>query len=93
MLFLQEMIEKSLLLKEFPSTTSLPDSDISSKVYSTSNSLLKNTTERWNQANLGYFDPYLNRVHRKDEIVLMGKDIYYRNVMLFVQRFQSFITF
>lgn len=62
-------------------------------------SLIKTTStpkplaERWNQANLGYFNPLLDKVHGEYKIVWVGKDIYYRNVVLFVQRFQSLVTF
>ena len=40
-----------------------------------------------------FFDPHLNRAHGEGEIVSVRKDVYYRNVVLFVQRLQSFITF
>lgn len=93
MLSLREIIEKSLLLRESPSTTTLSDPDVSLKAHPTIDSLPKNTTERWNQANLGYFDPHLDRAHREGIIVLVGKDVYYRNVVLFVQYFQSLVTF
>ncbi len=49
--------------------------------------------ERWNQADLGYFDSHLDRAHGKGEIVSVGKDVYYRNIVLFIQRLQSLITF
>lgn len=49
--------------------------------------------ERWNQAELGYFNPHLNKAHGEGEVVLVGKDVYYRNVVLFVQRLQSLVTF
>ncbi len=40
-----------------------------------------------------YFDFHLDRAHGEGEIVLVGKDVYYRNVILFVQRLQSLVTF
>lgn len=41
--------------------------------------------ERWNQADLSYFDPHLDeKAHRPGKVVSMGKDVYYRNVVLFV---------
>ncbi len=88
-----EMIEKSLFLRESPSTTPPPDPNVSPKAHPTANSLLKNSTERWNQAKLDYFDPHLNRTYGKDEIVSIQKDVYYRNVVLFVHRLQSLVTF
>lgn len=41
----------------------------------------KKLDERWNQADLSYFDPYLNEVvYRKGELIILGKDIYYWNM-------------
>lgn len=93
MLSLREMIEKSLLLRKSSSTTSPSDLDTIPKALLGSNSLSKTMIERWNQADLGYFDLHLNRAYEKGEIVLIGKDMYYRNIVLFVQRFQSLVTF
>ena len=87
------MIKKSLLLKESPSATSPPNPDATPKSIPAGDSLLKAFTERWNQANLGYFDPYLDKANGEGEVVLVDKDVYYRNVVLFVQRFQSLVTF
>lgn len=92
-LSLWEMIKKSLLLREFFSTTSSPDRDAIPKALSGRDSLPKASTERWNQADLSYFDSQLDMAHREGEIISVGKDIYYRNVMLFVQRFQSLVIF
>lgn len=50
--------------------------------------------ERWNQADLGYFDPHLDdRVHGAGVVVSVEKDVYYRNMVLFVQRIQNLVTF
>lgn len=49
--------------------------------------------KRWNQAKLEYFDPHLNRTHKDREVVLVGKEVYYKNVVLFVQRIQGLVTF
>lgn len=84
-LALREMIEKSLLLRDSVSSTPLPNLNASSKALPPTDLQLK-TTDRWNQADLGYFDPHLNRAHGEGKIVLVGKDVYYRNVVLFVQR-------
>lgn len=84
MLFQQKMIEKSLLLRKSPSMTPLLDPNVSLKSYPTTDLLPKNTTERWNQAALSYFDPHFNKAYGKSEIVLVGKDVYYKNVVLFV---------
>lgn len=40
----------------------------------------------WNQANLGYFDSHLDdKAHGIREVVLVGKNVYYQNVVLFTQ--------
>ena len=86
MLSLREMIKKSLLLRESPSATPPPDPDANPKTLPGSDPLPKTPIKRWNQANLGYFDSHLDRADGEGEIVLVGKDVYYRNVVLFVQR-------
>ena len=93
MLSLREMIEKFLLLRESPSLTPPPNPNATSKALPADNSLPKASIERWNQANLGYFNSHLDRAHGEGEIVSVGKDVYYRNVVLFVQRLQSLVTF
>ena len=84
MLSLREMIKKSLLLKDSPSATPTPDPDAAPKSHLGTDSLAKTTTKRWNQANLGYFDPHFDRAHGEGEMVSVEKDVYYKNVMLFV---------
>ena len=93
MFALREIIEKSLLLRESPSAIPPLYPDATSKAHLSANSLPKTTTERWNQADLGYFDPHLDKAYEEGEIVSVGKDVYYRNVVLFVQRLQSLVTF
>lgn len=45
----------------------------------------KKLDERWNQFNPSYFDLYLDEAAQgKNEIVILGKDIYYRNMVLFI---------
>ena len=41
---------------------------------------------KWNAAELGYFDPHLDKSYGEGEIVTVGKDVYYRSVILFVER-------
>ncbi len=93
MLSLREMIDKSLLLRESSFATPPPNPDAAPKPHTSDDALPKASAERWNQADLGYFDPHLDRVHEEGEIVSVGKDVYYRNVVLFVQRLQSLVTF
>ncbi len=50
--------------------------------------------EFWNQADLGYLDRHLDDnadVARK--VMSVGKEVYYRNVVLFTQRIQNLVTF
>ena len=50
--------------------------------------------ERWNQTNLGYFDSHLDdKAYDAREVVLVGKDVYYHNVVLFIQCIQNLVTF
>ena len=93
MLSLREMIEKSLFLRDSQSATPLPDPNATPKSLPSGDSLPKASTKRWNQADLGYFDPHLDRAHGEGEVVSIGKNVYYRNVVLFVQRLQSLVTF
>lgn len=54
----------------------------------------KRLDERWNQAKLGYFDSHLDKaIYKKREVIILGKDIYYRIVVLFVLRIQNLATF
>lgn len=92
MLSLYKIIEKSLFLRDFPMTIPSPDHDTSAKMSTPPDNLTK-TTERWNQANLGYFDSPLDKAYRKREIISIGKDVYYKNEVFFVQRLQSLVTF
>lgn len=87
------MIEKSLLLKELSSTTPLPKLDATPNTHSGADFLPKTTTERQNQADLDYFNLYLDWAYGKGEIVSVRKDMYYRNVVFFVQYLQSFVAF
>lgn len=92
MLSPREMIEKSLLLSDSPLTTPPPNLDASAKMSTPADNPIK-TAEKWNQANRGYLDPYLDKAHGKEEIVSIGKNVYYRNVVFFVQRLQRLVTF
>lgn len=83
MLPLCKMIKKALLLRESGSSTPLFNPNASSKL-SPPADLPSKSTKRWNQADLGYFNLHLNKAHREGEIVSMGKNVYYRNIVLFV---------
>lgn len=93
MLSLREMIEKFLLVTKSSSATPQPDHDVTLKVHPSNDSLPKTMTEWWNQVVLRYFDLYLDKAHGESEIVLVAKDVYYRNVVLFVQCFQNLVPF
>lgn len=92
MLILRKIIEKSLLFRKSGSSTPPSYSNAYSKISFLAN-LLSKATKRCNEANLGYFDSYLNKAYSKGEMILVGKDMYYQNMMLFVQHFRSFVTF
>lgn len=39
----------------------------------------------WNQADLGHFKPHLKeKAYDSDEVVSVGKNVYYRNAILFI---------
>lgn len=93
MFSLQEIIKKSLLIKESFSATPPPNLDATPKTLPGNDSLSKTTSKRWNQANLGYFNPHLDRAYGEDNIVSVEKNVDYRNIVFFVQRLQSLVTF
>lgn len=83
MLSLYKIIEKSLLLRDSPLMTPSPNFNGSIKV----STLPDNSTkmiERWNQVDLDYFDPHLDKAHKKRKIVFIRKDVYYRNMVFLV---------
>lgn len=84
MLSLRKMIGKSLFLKNSPFAISLLKPDAILKAQPGNDSLPKIRTKRWNQVDLRYFDLHLDRAYGDSEIVLVGKNVYYRNVVLFV---------
>ena len=45
--------------------------------------------ERWNPSDLGYFDPHLDKSYGEGEIVTVGKDTYFRSVILFTERLRD----
>lgn len=91
-ILLRDLIEKTLSPNPSPSPlTPLADPGIFPKSSLLPESSLKN--ERWNQAKLGYFNSHLDGAHGKGEVVSLGKEVYYKNVVLFVQQIQSLITF
>lgn len=93
MLFLRKLIEKSLLLKDFFSATLFFNLDATAKISFFANILSKTLTKKWNQANLYYFDPHFDKAHDEDKIVLVDKNVYYKNIVLFVQHLQSLVIF
>lgn len=86
MVSVQEIVKKSRLVRESLSATPPSDHDATSKVNLGNNSVPKTITKWWNQVDLGYFNSHFDRAHGKGEIVSVRKDVYYRNVVLFVQR-------
>ena len=47
------------------------------------------SSDRWNPSDLGYFDPHLDKSYGEGEIVTVGKDTYFRNVILFTERLRD----
>lgn len=86
MLSLWKIIEKSLLLRKSASFTSFSNLNVSNKTFPLIDVLLKTTIRC-------YFNPNLDKAYSKDKIVLVGKNIYYKNIVLFVQLFQSLVIF
>ena len=43
-------------------------------------------TPNWNAKDIGFFDPHLDKSYGDGDIVTQGSDVYYRNVMLFIER-------
>lgn len=96
---LREMLEEALPAQDFISPSSpslrhddlLPNTQVSatrdgnSKSTSAPDSIPKISQERWNQGELGYFDPHFDKAYGDGEVVSVGKDVYYKNVLLFVQ--------
>ena len=46
----------------------------------------------WRADEIGLFDPHLDKSHGDGEIVTVGKDVYYRSVMLFIERIRDMAT-
>ena len=43
----------------------------------------------WQLADLGYFNPMLDKSYGKGKVVTVGKDVYYRSVILFIERIKD----
>lgn len=43
----------------------------------------------WRADEIGLFDPHLDKSHGDGEIATVGKDVYYRSVMLFIERIRD----
>ena len=50
------------------------------------------SNSRWNAIELGYFNSYLNKFYEESEIITMEKNVYYRSVILFVERIHNLIA-
>lgn len=93
MLFLYKLIEKSLLLRNSSFAIFSLNLDTTAKVFPSTDIHLKTLTKRWNQTNLGYFTFHLDKAHGKGKIVSIRKNLYYKNIVLFIQCLQSLVTF
>lgn len=83
-LSLCKLIERSLLLKNLFSATLFSNLDVTAKSSFSINILPKVSIKSLNQANLSYFDPHLDKRYSESKIVLVTKDVYYNNIVLFV---------
>ena len=93
MLFLCKIIKKFLYFNASPlSSTPTPNIKAFAKALTPTEDAIKASSERCIQAQLGYFNPYLDKVNGKGKVMLIRKNVYYRNMVLFLQRFQSFVT-
>lgn len=90
---LHNLIKRSFLLKDSFFSTFSPDPDVSAKGSLFIDTLPKILTKRWNQAELDYFNLHLNKSYGKNELILLDKDVYYKNIILFIQHFQNLIIF
>ena len=43
----------------------------------------------WQLADLGYFNPMLDKSYGEGKVVTVGKDVYYRLVILFIERIKD----
>ena len=50
------------------------------------------SNSKWNATELGYFDPYLDKSYGEGEIITVKKNMYYRSVILFVERIHDLAT-
>lgn len=80
---LYRMIEKTLLLRESGFSTPFSNSNASSKGFLPAD-LSSKVIKKWNQIDLAYFNPHLDRAYRKGKVVSIDKDVYYKNVVLFI---------
>lgn len=50
-------------------------------------------TNSWNQADLGYFDPWSDSIcARQSEVEMVEEDVCYRSVILFVERIEMLVA-
>ena len=50
------------------------------------------TSTHWRADEIGLFDPHLDKSHGDSEIATVSKDVYYRSVMLFIERVRDMAT-
>lgn len=47
--------------------------------------------DRWNSSNLDFFDSHLDKSFTKDDVIIVNKDVYFRSVILFINRIRDLI--
>lgn len=48
-----------------------------------------NDPNKWNASEIGFFDPHLDKSYGEGEVVTVGRDLYYRSVILFIERIKD----
>lgn len=91
---LTTLIERLLSFSiEKPPFFSLSDYPILLLPHTDKNHLVLKSDKKWVQTKLGYFDLHLNMAYRKKKVITVGRNIYYQNIVLFVQRIRDLIVF
>lgn len=84
MFFLHKLIIRFLLLKDFLFAILFFNPDAIIEAPFSANIFLKKLIKKLNQTDLDYFNPHLDKAPNERKIVLVNKNIYYKNIMFFV---------
>ena len=56
------------------------------------NKAIATSSNRWNVIDLDYFNSHLDKSYDKGEIVIVDKDLYFRSVILFIERIKDIVV-